>query len=1821
MAARAFVFSLVFLFALIGHSLALPSCGNGILDTGETCDRQLETCCNSSCTGTYDVAYFQLAESTCHNGPENYVQLSPFIADPTLQFEWIFLTTPAESSPIIYTPTLQSTYLHFDSNGYYVLVMRVTTEFCGTYYSNEFSFTIDDCCGNGVLDNAEQCDYAIEDNGCCDREWCSFVPEGYVCYGDINDQCTHSTTCDGAGACVSSENLPFTVTPQQAQSVYDSACAMDVRQFNFQATFADTDDTPGKYSWRVTIIEATPPLVHSIINAQGLVDGPSGSVTFGVKMAGTGHVYARLDIEDACGLVVSEYYNVTRNCCGNHVLNTGEACDDGNTLNGDYCSSDCSMVTGYCGDSIAQTNEMCDYKLSACCANTCQSILAADTSCRVSRGDCDLPEFCTGITAECPDDTFKPPNTTCRSALGVCDAPETCSGHDPVCPNQNIPFPNTVMCREPVGVCDLPTYCDGLSYGCPTTPYRNSTCRLAQNMCDVEERCQFGNANCPTDVFAPANKTCIIDGSSCLDGILKCAGDTPTCSLTGLPASCPEPGEYPPTPINLSSCIVSVCLEDGACTYDNVGGTCFINGECFERNETSPYNPCAYCNPDTNPNDWSSHIDGYHCLTTNAVDACSAEFDMCVEGVCIDVYKEEGAVCRTEAGLCDVAETCTGDSDLCPVDLFADAETVCHSSTGPCDLVDTCTGSGPTCPSDRVMPNTTVCRARAGPCDIPEMCDGVHKTCPPDAFKDSREICRESNGPCDKQETCSGTSAQCPDDEHYGSEMICRQAASTCDIEERCTGTGINCPPDVYADVSFVCRQAADACDRPEYCTGSSIYCPLDSLYPAGTPCRESQGSCDIPEYCSGSSKQCPTDKVRSSGTVCRRAVGPCDKEEKCDGNTPECPVDAVRGPTFICRSSVGTCDPPEYCIFGNASCPADRYYMSNVSCRAPVGLCDAEEFCPGDGPRCPPDLKVPVGTVCRASVGVCDKPEVCSGVHNRCPQNRFEPTTTLCREATSPCNPADFCSGYSTECPADVFAPTTTVCRAPAGVCDRPEYCLSNGTCPVDLYYDSETMCHLQQSQCDYSAFCTGNSSVCDYDTNEIIASYCDATGLECTTDLCVDVNDCESIGTECGCTMDAQCSTTQECLVGHCVNYACQQTPVANTCFIDGQCYAANQQNPLNLCQVCKPSLSTGMWMPMASGTHCDTGNIEGDCSAQDTCNANGVCIDRFRTGQTCRASAGDCDVKEVCVDGQDWCPEDVYRPSTYQCRAQDGACDAPEFCTGTLPYCPDDGFYPSCYMCRESKGVCDAPEYCTGETRKCPLDIMEPAGTICRDIVGDCDVAETCDGESVGCPSDKLRPDGWVCRPGIGLCDRPETCNGQVHSCPADQLFPEGTVCRYADDPCDEPETCSGTSTACPRDLFSPVTKICRQSIGPCDKTEYCTNTSKLCPTDLVSPQGVVCRQALDVCDKTEVCDGTSKKCPTDQYAPSTQVCRAAVNKCDIEDHCTGTSVRCPVDNKRPNGYSCGDGDFCNGDEYCQYGICTPATAYRNCTRPNPCSLDTCDELSERCIHTSNTGVGQACYSGPNGTLGVGICKAGVYSCDGTGALVCNGQVTPKPFDFCGNLRDDDCNGQTDEGCHVGPCTTDEECVNSPIDTCHLGHCGNNSVCVYHLLPNFCFINDNCYTFNEYKPHNPCQRCYPNASKHEWTQTNQANVSDNNICNGGEYCHDGKVYVDPKPLKCSHLNSPCTQGVCDPASGCYREYSPNESPCHVPGSTCTVQFVCREGMCVCDGVIHSESTNIGLIVALSVGLPLIALLLIFIGFVTWWQERATTSYQKLK
>jgi protein-arginine deiminase len=74
------------------------------------------------------------------------------------------------------------------------------------------------------------------------------------------------------------------------------------------------------------------------------------------------------------------------------------------------------------------------------------------------------------------------------------------------------------------------------------------------------------------------------------------------------------------------------------------------------------------------------------------------------------------------------------------------------------------------------------------------------------------------------------------------------------------------------------------------------------------------------------------------------------------------------------------------------------------------------------------------------------------------------------------------------------------------------------------------------------------------------------------------------------------------------------------------------------------------------------------------------------------------------------------------------------------------------------------------------------------------------------------------------------------------------------------------------------------------------------------------------------------------------------------------------------------------------------------------------DDCDgQVDESCV--CQPGSTKSCYSGPAGTAGVGVCKAGTQTClgDGSGFGACSGEVLPSA-EQCQTAADEDCNGSS-------------------------------------------------------------------------------------------------------------------------------------------------------------------------------------------------------------
>uniref|UniRef100_A0A8C6XIT1 Uncharacterized protein n=1 Tax=Naja naja TaxID=35670 RepID=A0A8C6XIT1_NAJNA len=113
---------------------------------------------------------------------------------------------------------------------------------------------------------------------------------------------------------------------------------------------------------------------------------------------------------------------VTPPVCGNYLVEVGEECDCGSPQG---CQSACCNPT----TCKLQHEAQCD---SEECCEKCK-FKGAGAECRAAKDDCDLPELCTGQSAECPTDVFQRNGLPCQNNQGYCY-----NGKCPIMTNQCI---------------------------------------------------------------------------------------------------------------------------------------------------------------------------------------------------------------------------------------------------------------------------------------------------------------------------------------------------------------------------------------------------------------------------------------------------------------------------------------------------------------------------------------------------------------------------------------------------------------------------------------------------------------------------------------------------------------------------------------------------------------------------------------------------------------------------------------------------------------------------------------------------------------------------------------------------------------------------------------------------------------------------------------------------------------------------------------------------------------------------------------------------------------------------------------------------------------------------------------------------------------------------------------------------------------------------------------------------------------------------------------------------------------------------------------
>jgi len=388
--------------------------------------------------------------------------------------------------------------------------------------------------------------------------------------------------------------------------------------------------------------------------------------------------------------------------------------------------------------------------------------------------------------------------------------------------------------------------------------------------------------------------------------------------------------------------------------------------------------------------------------------------------------------------------------------------------------------------------------------------------------------------------------------------------------------------------------------------------------------------------------------------------------------------------------------------------------------------------------------------------------------------------------------------------------------------------------------------------------------------------------------------------------------------------------------------------------------------------------------DCDGLRDEGDDGEPLDRqCYSGDEGEAGVGACRAgTQVCLRGRwpDGCPGEVL-PDHEACNGVDDDCD------GAVDLGPDgEALSRPCYGGQEGTegvGLCTAgTQHCSGGfwLRSCEGEVR-PSPELCNGEDDDCDGVEDEDprGNRLTQPcytGEAGTEDVGLCHGGTRVCMRggwSEICGGQV--LPADEQ------CNGADDDCD---------AAVDEDVQgAPLTQACyngpddTEGVGLCEAgTQACRGGAweQRCSGEVV-PRAELCNSADDDCDGAadEAADGTpmTQSCYTgDEETLGVGVCRAGERACI-------------------NGFW---GRACDGQ-----------------VLP---SDETCNGLDDDCDRRTDV---RDCYSGPEGTEGVGICRAGTQTCArGRWPVGCSGEVTPARAEICGNRADDDCDGLVNEGC---------------------------------------------------------------------------------------------------------------------------------------------------------------------------------------------------------
>ena len=269
------------------------------------------------------------------------------------------------------------------------------------------------------------------------------------------------------------------------------------------------------------------------------------------------------------------------------------------TSNGGLCDGTdlCLGTANTCVDGFKPATEICNPSAGQCdvaeyctlgtgeCPADAFALATVECTGVSNSGDCDGTDHCLGTANTCVD-VYKSASTVCRESAGQCDVAEQCTGTSGACPGDSF-APEATACTgsSQGGLCDGADHCSGTANTCLDVYKSSSTvCRADAGQCDIEEKCTGTSGACPVEAFEPITTTCIgvLNGGAC-DGTDKCLGTANTCvdKFKGIETTCRPSIDADCDPAEVCSGTVSTCPTDiqqpngwGCPTGDCVSGIC-----------------------------------------------------------------------------------------------------------------------------------------------------------------------------------------------------------------------------------------------------------------------------------------------------------------------------------------------------------------------------------------------------------------------------------------------------------------------------------------------------------------------------------------------------------------------------------------------------------------------------------------------------------------------------------------------------------------------------------------------------------------------------------------------------------------------------------------------------------------------------------------------------------------------------------------------------------------------------------------------------------------------------------------------------------------------------------------------------------------------------------------------------------------------------------------------------------------------------------------------------------------------------------------------